>query len=43
VLEKADKGTLPANSLGRAAFNRLHVYAVAEHKHEAQKPAARKF
>ena len=43
VLEKAVKGMLPANSLGRAAFNRLHVYAGAEHKHEAQKPAAREF
>ena len=43
IVEKAVKGMLPANSLGRAAFNRLHVYAGAEHKHEAQKPAAREF
>ena len=41
VIEKAVKGMLPANSLGRAAFTRLHVYAGAEHKHAAQKPAAR--
>ena len=41
VIEKAVKGMLPANSLGRAAFGRLHVYAGPEHKHAAQKPAAR--
>ena len=41
VIEKAVKGMLPANSLGRAAFTRLHVYAGAEHKHAAQKPEAR--
>ena len=38
VIEKAVKGMLPANSLGRAAFTRLHVYQGSEHKHEAQKP-----
>jgi large subunit ribosomal protein L13 len=43
VVEKAVKGMLPANTLGRAAFARLHVYAGPEHKHEAQKPAAREF
>ena len=43
IVEKAVKGMLPANTLGRAAFNRLHVYAGAEHKHEAQKPAVREF
>ena len=41
VIEKAVKGMLPANTLGRAAFNRLHVYAGPEHKHAAQKPAAK--
>ena len=43
VVEKAVKGMLPANTLGRAAFNRLHVYAGPEHKHAAQKPEARDF
>lgn len=43
VVEKAIKGMLPANSLGRAAFNRLHVYAGAEHPHAAQKPVAKEF
>ena len=41
VIEKAVKGMLPANTLGAAAFGRLHVYAGPEHKHAAQKPAAR--
>ena len=40
VIEKAVKGMLPANTLGRAAFGRLHVYAGPEHKHAAQKPEA---
>lgn len=43
VVEKAVKGMLPANTIGRTAFNRLHVYAGPEHKHQAQKPAAREF
>ena len=43
VVEKAIKGMLPANSLGRKAFTRLHVYAGAEHKHQAQQPVAREF
>ena len=43
VVEKAIKGMLPANSLGRKAFTRLHVYAGAEHKHAAQQPVAREF
>ena len=43
IVEKAVKGMLPDNTLGRAAFNRLHVYAGEEHKHQAQKPAAREF
>ena len=40
AVEKAVKGMLPDNVLGRKAFTRLHVYAGAEHKHEAQKPVA---
>ena len=43
VVEKAVKGMLPANTIGRAAFGRLHVYAGPEHKHAAQKPEAREF
>jgi len=40
AMELAVKGMLAKNSLGRNAFGRLHVYAGAEHKHEAQKPEA---
>ncbi|MBR5381600.1 MAG: 50S ribosomal protein L13 [Oscillospiraceae bacterium] len=40
AMELAVKGMLAKNSLGRDAFGRLHVYAGAEHKHEAQKPEA---
>ncbi len=43
IVEKAVKGMLPDNTLGRAAYNRLHVYAGAEHPHAAQKPVAREF
>ena len=43
VLTKAVKGMLPANTIGRKAINRLHVYAGAEHPHAAQKPVAREF
>ena len=40
VMEKAVKGMLPGNSLGRTQFTRLHVYAGPEHKHAEQKPQA---
>ncbi len=43
AVEKAVKGMLPSNTLGRAAFNRLHVYAGAEHPHVAQKPEVKEF
>ncbi len=43
AVEKAVKGMLPNNTLGRDAMARLRVYAGAEHKHEAQKPIAREF
>lgn len=43
AVEKAVKGMLPDNTIGRTAITRLHVYAGAEHKHEAQKPIAREF
>jgi len=39
LVEKAVKGMLPKNRLGRAIFSQdLHVYAGPEHPHEAQKP-----
>ncbi len=38
VVEKAIKGMLPKNKLGRALFRNLKVYKGAEHKQEAQKP-----
>jgi len=38
VIEIAVKGMLPKNSLGRAMFQKLKVYAGAEHPHAAQQP-----
>ena len=38
VIEGAVKGMLPKNSLGRAMFRKLHVYAGPEHPHAAQQP-----
>ncbi len=38
VLEKAVRGMLPKNSLGRAMFRKLKVYAGPDHKHQAQQP-----
>jgi large subunit ribosomal protein L13 len=38
LIEKAVRGMLPKNSLGRQLFKSLHVYEGAEHPHEAQKP-----
>ncbi len=38
VIERSVKGMLPKNSLGRAMFQKLFVYAGAEHPHEAQQP-----
>ena len=40
VIEKAVRGTLPKNRLGKALFGNLHVYAGAEHPHAAQSPKA---
>jgi large subunit ribosomal protein L13 len=40
VVEKAVKGMLPKNSLGRAMFKKLHVMEGAEHPHRAQQPVA---
>ncbi|PKQ15843.1 MAG: 50S ribosomal protein L13 [Actinobacteria bacterium HGW-Actinobacteria-7] len=38
ILEKAIKGMLPKNTLGRAMNRKLKVYAGPEHPHEAQMP-----
>lgn len=38
VIEKAVKGMLPRNPLGRAMFKKLKVYAGSEHPHAAQQP-----
>ncbi|MCH4172180.1 MAG: 50S ribosomal protein L13 [Lactobacillus sp.] len=40
LVENSIKGMLPKNSLGHQQFLKLHVYADADHKHEAQKPEA---
>jgi large subunit ribosomal protein L13 len=39
VIERAVKGMLPQNRLGRAMFRKLKVYRGAEHPHAAQQPA----
>ena len=36
AVEKAVKGMLPHNTLGQEQFNKLKVYAGAEHPHQAQ-------
>ncbi|EOR93996.1 LSU ribosomal protein L13p (L13Ae) [Arcticibacter svalbardensis MN12-7] len=38
IIEKAVRGMLPKNRLGRALFGNLHVYAGGEHPHAAQSP-----
>ncbi len=38
IVEKAVKGMLPHSPLGRQMARKLHVYAGAEHKHQAQQP-----
>lgn len=38
IIEKAVKGMMPKNPLGRAMFRKLKVYAGPEHKHTAQQP-----
>jgi large subunit ribosomal protein L13 len=38
AIEKAVKGMLPSNKLGRAMLKKLKVYAGADHKHGAQDP-----
>ena len=38
IVEKAIKGMLPHNALGRQLFRKLKVYKGAEHPHAAQDP-----
>ena len=38
VIELAVKGMLPKGPLGRTMIKKLHIYAGAEHAHQAQKP-----
>jgi large subunit ribosomal protein L13 len=38
LVEKAVKGMLPKNKLGRKIYRNLHVIIGSEHKYEAQKP-----
>ena len=40
IIEKAVKGMLPKNNLGRQLFKKLKVYAGSEHPHSAQQPKA---
>ncbi len=43
LVEKAVRGMLPKNRLGRQLFNNLYVYAGTEHKHQGQNPKPVKF
>lgn len=38
LIERAVRGMLPKNRLGRKLFNNLYVYNGAEHPHAAQQP-----
>ena len=38
AVEKAVRGMLPKNTIGRAQLGKLKVYAGPEHPHQAQKP-----
>jgi large subunit ribosomal protein L13 len=38
-IEKAVKGMLPKNTLGRKMLSKLKVYAGGQHPHQAQQPA----
>ncbi|MWV50871.1 50S ribosomal protein L13 [Rathayibacter sp. VKM Ac-2803] len=40
AVEKAIRGMLPKNSLGRAQLRKLKVYTGSEHPHAAQQPQA---
>jgi large subunit ribosomal protein L13 len=43
IIERAVKGMLPKNRLGRKLYKKLFVYAGAEHPHTAQQPKELKF
>lgn len=43
VVEKAVRGMLPKNRLGRSLYRNLFVYAGPEHPHAAQNPKTVKF
>ena len=38
LVERAVRGMLPKNRLGRVLYGNLYVYAGTEHKHEGQQP-----
>lgn len=38
IIERAVKGMLPKNPLGRDMYRKLKIYVGAEHPHEAQQP-----
>jgi large subunit ribosomal protein L13 len=40
IIEKAIKGMLPKNTLGRRLFTSLKIYSGSNHPHQAQKPIA---
>lgn len=43
IIERAVKGMLPKNRLGRKMYKKLFVYAGPEHPHTAQNPKELKF
>lgn len=43
IVERAVKGMLPKNRLGRAMYKKLFVYEGAEHLHAAQQPKEFKY
>ena len=43
VIEAAVRGMLPKNTLGRAMYRKLKVYAGPEHQHAAQMPEPLEF
>ena len=43
IIERAVKGMLPKNRLGRQMYKKLFVYIGAEHPHKAQQPKELKF
>ncbi len=43
IIERAVKGMLPKNKLGRKMYKKLFVYAGSDHPHSAQNPQQLKF